>query len=91
MTDHVGGIFFVRRDSDIALADDDGLRILALVRERAPDLPAVAVSGYAAPTDADGAIAAGFDIHIAKPVAPMQLVAALRRVLGTRKSRPAAS
>jgi PAS domain S-box-containing protein len=74
--------------SDIGLPGEDGLTLLDRLRARAPQLPAVAVSGFAAMTDAQQAIAAGFDLHVAKPVEPGRLVAAIRQVLDARASKP---
>jgi CheY-like chemotaxis protein len=44
--------------------------------------PAVALTGYAAPRDAEAALAAGFDAHVAKPVTPAQLVEAVAKLAG---------
>ena len=63
--------------SDIGMPDEDGY---TLVR-RLGVVPAVAVTAYADPTDRDRALAAGFSAHLAKPVEPQDLVAAVLRVL----------
>jgi ATP-binding cassette, subfamily B, bacterial len=45
-------------------------------------LPALALTGYADAADRALALAAGFDEHLAKPVPPQTLVAALRARCG---------
>jgi PAS domain S-box-containing protein len=65
--------------SDIALPGRSGLDMARELRRR-PTLEAtlVAVSGFATPEHIDGALAAGFDLHVAKPVDPTELVEVLR-------------
>jgi ATP-binding cassette subfamily B protein len=43
-------------------------------------LPAVALTGMAQPEDRLRALAAGFQRHLAKPVAPQELVRVLRQL-----------
>ena len=44
-------------------------------------MPAVAVTAYAATSDRDRALAAGFDRHIAKPFEPAALIEAIDALL----------
>jgi CheY-like chemotaxis protein len=64
--------------SEIALAGYDGLRLLEQVRAlgeaRGGCVPAVAVTGWARAGDAARAIEAGYQVHLAKPVALDTLV-----------------
>ncbi|WP_051361711.1 ATP-binding cassette domain-containing protein [Solimonas soli] len=68
---------------DIALGDESGYDVLRQLRalEGARDvalerrLPAVALTGYAGADDRMRALMAGFQIHLAKPVDPEELVA----------------
>ena len=62
--------------SDIGLPKIDGYELMTQLRELAHmrEVPAVALTGYAAPRDAEAALAAGFDAHVAKPVDPSALV-----------------
>jgi ATP-binding cassette subfamily B protein len=47
-----------------------------------PDLvPAIALTGYATIKDRDRALAAGYQLHLAKPVEPEELVAAIRKLI----------
>ena len=66
--------------SDIGLPDGDGFQLLKRVRESNRDLPAVAVTAYASRQDVAKALAAGFQAHVAKPVEPEQLSAAVAQV-----------
>ncbi|MFO1338482.1 MAG: ATP-binding cassette domain-containing protein [Burkholderiaceae bacterium] len=73
---------------DIALGPEDGhavvRRIRALEVERGVPLgkrlPAVALTGMAQPEDRLRALAAGFQRHLAKPVAPDELARVLRQL-----------
>jgi signal transduction histidine kinase/ActR/RegA family two-component response regulator len=58
--------------SDIAMPAHDGLELIRSVRER-PDhaggrVPAIALTAYARDEDRARSLAAGFDVHLAKPV-----------------------
>jgi PAS domain S-box-containing protein len=66
--------------TDLALPGMDGYELLAAVRQQTrKELPAVAVSAYARLDDRARALAAGFQEHVAKPVDPADLIAALQR------------
>jgi PAS domain S-box-containing protein len=47
-------------------------------------IPAIALTGYATSKDRDLALSAGYQLHIAKPVEPEDLVAAIRRLISAR-------
>ena len=70
--------------ADIGMPQADGFEFLVqlrqLPRERGGTVPAIAVTAYAGPADRDRALAAGFKMHIEKPVAPLALAAAIARV-----------
>jgi len=68
--------------SDIGLPDGDGFSLLKQAREANRNLPAVAVTAYASRQDVARALAAGFQAHVAKPVEPAQLSAAVARASG---------
>jgi CheY-like chemotaxis protein len=77
--------------SDIGMPGEDGYELLREVREleRArggPRTRAVALTAYAAPSDRDRALAAGFQRHVPKPVDPAELVEAIAG-LAEMKSR----
>jgi PAS domain S-box-containing protein len=56
--------------SDIGLPRVDGYELIARLREmpHLREVPALALTGYAAQRDAEAALAAGFDAHVPKPV-----------------------
>jgi len=66
--------------SDIGMPEEDGYSLIRRVREicSADKLPAIALTAYARKQDALEALAAGFDCHLPKPIAPAQLVRAIR-------------
>jgi PAS domain S-box-containing protein len=77
-------------EQDVVLADlgmptEDGYDLIrhmrALGRGRA-QIPAGAITAYASPEDRERAIAAGYDIHLAKPVEPANLVHAVAKLAG---------
>lgn len=74
--------------SDIAMPEEDGYMLISKVRslpeEEGGRTPALAVTAYAARSDRQRALEAGFDGHIAKPVDVDRLVDAL---LDARLSR----
>ena len=65
---------------------DDGYELIRQVRMLAPSsgggLPALAVSAYARESDLRKALAAGFRVHLAKPVAAAELVVEVARAAG---------
>ena len=71
--------------SDVAMPGEDGLDLITRVRGAAApfsNVPAVALTGFASVDDQTRALAAGFQMHVAKPVEPRELirrVAALSR------------
>jgi PAS domain S-box-containing protein len=81
--------------SDIGMPGEDGLAFIKAVRALPPDkgglTPAVALTGYARPEDRDQALLAGFDLHIAKPISPAQLVLMVSRLAGRASARRAVS
>jgi len=59
---------------------EDGYTLIREIRRRADatrPLPAVALTAYASTEDRRRALREGYDLHIAKPVDPDQLVAML--------------
>lgn len=65
--------------SDVGMPGEDGYSLIRQVRAlksgQNASIPAVAVTAYARDEDCKKAIAAGFQMHLAKPVEPEQLVA----------------
>jgi len=65
--------------SDIGMPDEDGYALLQRVHA-VTRVPALALTAYAGPEDMKQAELAGFEMHMAKPVAPARLVAAVARL-----------
>ncbi|HEX7313384.1 MAG TPA: response regulator [Pyrinomonadaceae bacterium] len=68
--------------SDISMPGTDGYALLAELR-RMPGLeavPAIALTGHAMDEDRARALAAGFSVHIPKPVDPDELLRVVRRL-----------
>jgi len=67
--------------SDIGMPDMDGYMLLQQVRALPPEqggqIPAIALTAYAGDVNQQQALAAGFQRHIAKPVEPNELIAAI--------------
>ena len=76
--------------ADIGLPDEDGYAFIRKVRIREGGgphhVPALALTAYARPEDRERALTSGYQMHVIKPVAPDQLIAAVATL--TRKVRP---
>ncbi len=69
--------------SDIGMPDADGYALIRAARELSgPSLPAIALTAYARGEDRERALAAGFDLHVPKPVEPTDLVRAIALLSG---------
>jgi PAS domain S-box-containing protein len=69
--------------SDIGLPRIDGYELIERLR-RLPHMrgvPALALTGYASTKDAQAALDAGFDAHVAKPVNPSALAEQMERLM----------
>jgi signal transduction histidine kinase/ActR/RegA family two-component response regulator len=69
--------------SDIGMPDEDGYTLIRHLRQangEARRLPAIALTAYARKQDADAALTAGYDHHLAKPVMPADLIRAIKEV-----------
>jgi signal transduction histidine kinase len=64
--------------SDLGMPEEDGYSLIRQVRTRPPaqggDVPAVALTAYVADHDRERSLAAGFQMHLGKPVDPVVLV-----------------
>ena len=71
--------------SDIAMPGMDGLQLISTLRQRngLQNVPAIALTGYAAPKDIAAALRAGFDLHLSKPIDPEELTTAIERLILT--------
>ncbi|MDL5054297.1 PAS domain-containing protein [Oscillatoria laete-virens NRMC-F 0139] len=71
--------------ADIGMPDVDGYTLLRQIRRlnvaQGGEVPAIALTAYAGEWDRQQALAAGFQMHLAKPVEPDALVKAIAKVL----------
>ena len=71
--------------SDLGMPDQDGYDLIRQVRDRGlshQDLPAIALTAFARSEDRRRALLAGFQVHVAKPVDPHEIVAAIAALAG---------
>jgi CheY-like chemotaxis protein len=72
--------------SDIGMPDIDGFELLKRVRalgeERGGKVPAIALTAFARSEDRTRALHRGFQVHVAKPVEPAELIATVASVAG---------
>ena len=69
--------------SDIAMPGEDGYELIRQVRALSASvagLPAAAVTAFAGAEERERALAAGFQMHLAKPLLPETLVNAVARL-----------
>ena len=72
--------------SDIGMPAVDGYEFLRQVRLLKPEnggrIPAIALTAFARSEDRTRALMAGYQVHVAKPVEPAELVATVASVAG---------
>jgi CheY-like chemotaxis protein len=77
--------------SDIEMPEADGYQLIRKLREmesrRGRRAPAIALTAYARTEDRLRSLSAGFDMHVTKPVEPMELLTIVASLTG-RLSRP---
>jgi signal transduction histidine kinase/CheY-like chemotaxis protein len=75
--------------SDIGMPDGDGYSLIRDVRthpqEEKRGIPAIALTAFARTEDRTRALVEGFNVHMAKPVEPLELIAAVARLAGGRR------
>jgi CheY-like chemotaxis protein len=72
--------------SDIAMPDEDGYsfinRVRSLSQDEGGNTPAAALTAYARDEDRKQVLAAGYQMHIAKPIGAGQLVTMIAKLAG---------
>lgn len=73
--------------SDIGMPEMDGLQLIAALRQREGfgRVPAIALTGYASQKDVAAAVAAGFHLHLSKPINPDALSAEVERLIASQE------
>ena len=77
--------------SDIGLPDEDGYELVRRLRSREAErggfLPAVALTGFVRTEDRARVLAAGFQVHVPKPVDTAEMIAAIAAVTRDPRAR----
>ena len=71
--------------SDIGMPGRDGFALIHEIRSRgrsARDLPAIALTAFVSSVDRRKILMAGYQLHLAKPVEPNELIAAVASLVG---------
>ncbi|YAF94070.1 MAG: response regulator [Nodularia sp. CChRGM 3473] len=72
---------------DIAMPGEDGYSLIRKIRALKPDkvggVPAIALTAYADSEDRIRALEAGFQMHVAKPIDPEQLVVTIANLISS--------
>jgi PAS domain S-box-containing protein len=74
--------------SDIGMPDYDGYKFIQQIRVCEPEpirnIPAIALTAYARADDRQRALLAGYQMHLAKPVEPRELIAGIASLLNVQ-------
>ena len=77
--------------SDIGMPDEDGFSLIGRIRrltdEQGGNTPAIALTAYARPEDRVRALRSGFQMHIAKPAEPAELIAVVANLAGRMRNQ----
>jgi CheY-like chemotaxis protein len=77
--------------SDLGMPGMDGFELIDRIRQSPDqvvrDIPAAALTAYARSEDRSKALRSGFSLHLAKPIDPAELVAAIGALARQRVSR----
>jgi CheY-like chemotaxis protein len=72
--------------ADIAMPAGDGYSLIRTIRARPAEqggcVPAVALTAYAADADAERALDAGYNVHLAKPIDPLRVCRVIAGMAG---------
>ena len=71
----------------LTLAREERLETFSQIDERCAAIPAIALTAFARPDDRRRALDAGYDMHVAKPVEPTDLLRACLAAVGRQASR----
>jgi PAS domain S-box-containing protein len=76
--------------SDIGMPEEDGFSLIGKIRdltnEQGGNVPAIALTAYARAEDRVQALRSGFQMHIAKPIEPSELIVAVANLAGRMRN-----
>jgi CheY-like chemotaxis protein len=72
--------------SDIGMPDMDGYEFIRRVRAGGGKIPAIAVTAFADSEDRERALQAGYNMHLAKPLEPQELLKVVASLVRTGSS-----
>jgi CheY-like chemotaxis protein len=76
--------------SDIGMPEEDGFMLIGKIRdltnEQGGNVPAIALTAYARAEDRVQALRSGFQMHIAKPIEPSELIVAVANLAGRMRN-----
>jgi CheY-like chemotaxis protein len=79
--------------SDIGMPGEDGYSLVRRLRQMLPlaggAIPSIALTAFTSPEDRAKALAAGFTVHVGKPIAPHELITTIARLAEAAPDRPA--
>jgi PAS domain S-box-containing protein len=67
--------------SDLAMPEMDGYELIKILKGSTHQVPVIALSAYAAPSDIQRTLEAGFDKHLAKPINSTDLIKTVRKLI----------
>jgi PAS domain S-box-containing protein len=78
--------------ADVGMPLMDGFELIQQLRASdvtaVRDIPAAALTAYARSEDRAKALESGFEMHLAKPIDPAELIAAVKSLVAARRRRP---
>jgi PAS domain S-box-containing protein len=74
--------------SDIGMPGRDGYELIRIIRERGSKMPAVALTAMARTEDRLKALTAGYQMHVVKPIEPVELLTIVASLVGLVERRP---
>ncbi|MEP7342533.1 MAG: response regulator [Acidobacteriota bacterium] len=74
--------------ADIAMPGSDGYELMRRMRAKGYTMPAISLTAYASSEDRIRALAAGFRMHLPKPVEPYELVVSIANLTGRLSRNP---
>jgi PAS domain S-box-containing protein len=72
--------------SDIGMPERDGYDMIREIRERGVETPAIAMTAFVRVEDQEKALDSGYQVHLAKPLNPSRMIAAIASLVGRQRA-----